>query len=77
MLQRSEIGRKRSKQSVYDAKKGKTFVTPQNRSYQFDYRIEGRKYIVILCYNNQRMQVSEVDYNRIDTDTLLKSMEIN
>lgn len=75
MFQRKEIGQYRSKQSVFEVKKGRTFVTPQNRSYQFDYRKEGAKYIIILNYKGLNMQVSEVDYNTIDTDILLQSMD--
>ncbi len=75
MFQRLELLKKRTKESVFEAKKGKTFVTPGNRSYQFDYRKEWRKYIIILMYKGIYMQVSEVDYNRIDTDILLKSID--
>ena len=76
MFQKSEVGKKRSKLSVLEAKKGGTFVTPQNRSYQFDFEKVGRKYIIIIIYKGERMQVSEVDYNRIPTDELLIAMEI-
>lgn len=75
MFQRSEVGKRRSKLSVMEAKKGHTFITPQRRSYIFDFEKVGNKYIVILIYKDKRMQVSEVDYNTIPTDTLLLAID--
>ena len=63
------------KDQILDARKGRTWVTPKNREYQIDRRKEGRKYIIILIYKGNRMQVSESDYNLIPTDTLLDAIE--
>jgi hypothetical protein len=75
MLQAKEIGKKRSKVSVLDAKKGRTFVTPKNRSYIFDYKKVGNKYIFIIEYKDYRMQVDESTFNRTDIDILIDAMQ--
>ena len=75
MLQAKEIGKRRSKVSVLDAKKGRTFVTPKNRSYIFDYTKVGNKYIFIIEYKDYRMQVDESTFNRTDIDTLIEVMQ--
>jgi len=75
MFQASEVGKRRSKLSVLEAKRGSTFVTPQNRRYGFDFEKVGNKYMVILIYREQRMRVTEVDYNRINTDVLLSAID--
>lgn len=75
MFQASEVGKRRSKLSVMEAKKGRSFMTPQNRSYVFDFEKIGNKYMVILIYKEQRMRVSEVDYNRTNTDVLLSAID--
>jgi hypothetical protein len=74
MKQINQIGKYTKKESVLLAKKGKTFVTPQNRTYVFDYEKIGNKYMFILCYNGYRMQVKEADFNRSNIDDLLAIM---
>jgi len=76
-LERSEIGKYRTKESVLKAKVGSTWITPNNREYQIEYRKEGRKYIIILLYRGGRMQVSETDFNNTPTDILLQAMDNN
>ena len=75
MFQSKEIGKKRSKVSVLDAKKGRTFVTPKNRSYIFDQKKVGNKYIFIIEYKDYRMQVDESTFNRTDIDTFIEVMQ--
>lgn len=67
--------KKPSKLAVLTAKQGKTFVTPNNKQYIFDFEKRGNKYIFIIEYKGKRMQVSEGDYNTINTDTLIEAME--
>jgi hypothetical protein len=75
MKQINQIGKYTKKENVLLAKKGKTFVTPQNRTYVFDYKKTGNKYMFIICYKGYRMQVKETDFNRSDIDDLLSVME--
>lgn len=75
MKQHNQIGKYTKKEEVLNAKAGRTFVTPKNREYTFDYRREGSKYIFILGYLGKRMQVRESDFNRQNTDDLLSLME--
>lgn len=75
MIQVNQIGKYRKKDSVLEAKRGETFVTPENREYIFDYRKEGRKYIFTLTYRGQKIQVSETDYNTTPMDTILKTID--
>lgn len=67
--------KKHKKEEVFQAQRGKSYVTPEGREYSFDYRKEGRKYIIILIYRGQRMQVKEPVFNMTPTDTLLEAME--
>ena len=75
MMQVNQIGKYRKKEAVLDAKKNRTWVTPQNKEYQFDYRKEGRSYIFILIYNGLKMQIKESDYNKHSIDDLLNIMK--
>jgi len=75
MIQINQIGKYHRKDTLLDAKKGRTFVTPKNKEYQFDYRKEGRSYIFILIYDGKRMQIKETDYNRHSIDELLEIMK--
>ena len=74
-MQVNQIGKYRKKEAVLDAKKNRTWVTPQNKEYQFDYRKEGRSYIFILIYNGLKMQIKESDYNKHSIDDLLNIMK--
>lgn len=75
MLQRSQIGKYYKKDEILDAKVGKTFVSPNNKEYSFDYRKEGRKYIMIVIFKGHRMQVKESDFNRFTIDELISVIE--
>lgn len=63
------------KLEVLTAKQGKTFITPKNREYIFDFEKRGNKYIFIIEYKGKRMQVSEKDYNITNIDVLIDAME--
>jgi len=71
MNQVSKHTKTTSKYEYFEAKKGRTFITPQNKTYVFDFRTEGRKYIIILNYMGYKMQVSESDFNLTNIDDLL------
>lgn len=75
MIQRNQVGKKRRKDDVLDAKKGRNWVTPKNRTYQFDYERVGNKYFYIIIYKGSRMKIPESDFNRTDIDSLLDSMD--
>lgn len=74
MKQKNQIGKTKTAEFL-DAKKGKTFVTPSGREYVFDYETVNRKTHVIIKYlgRNWRMPIS--DFNRINTDMILQSIE--
>ena len=75
MKQFNQIGKYTKKDDVLQAKAGRTFVTPENRSYIFDYTKHGNKYIFIIEYKNHRMQIKESDFNRTNIDDLLTIMD--
>jgi hypothetical protein len=79
MIQYNQVGKYKSKQSVLDAKKNRTFITPKGRTYMFDYFKDGRKYIFTLIYKGIRMNIKESDYNLTDIDDLIDAIikEIN
>lgn len=75
MFQVSEIGKYRKKESVLLAKVGKSFVRPSGKEYKFSgYEKHGRKYLFILEYLGNRVQVSEVQYNT-EIDNILLAVE--
>lgn len=57
------------------AKAGRTFITPANKQYVFDFTKEGSAYIFIIAYMGHRMRIKESDFNRLNIDDLLKTME--
>jgi hypothetical protein len=75
MKQVNQIGKYTKKDDVLMAKVGKTFVTPKNKEYIFDFLKEGRKYIFIINYLGYRMRISESDFNNTNIDDLLCSIE--
>lgn len=75
MLQKSQIGIYRKKDSVLQAKVGKIFISPQNREYIIDYEKIGRKYIFKITYKGNTMQVLEAVYNNTNIDSLLDAIE--
>lgn len=75
MKQFNQIGKRPKKDEVLNAKVGKTFVSPQNKSYSFDYEKRGNKYIYIIIYKGERMQVAESDFNKTPIDVLLTAIE--
>jgi hypothetical protein len=77
MKQINQIGKYTRKQEIIDAKRGRTFITPQNRSYVFDYNKVGTKYIFIINYLDKRWQITESDFNKTNIDDLLKSIELS
>jgi len=76
MKQHNQIGKYTKKEEVLNAKAGRTFVTPKNKEYVFNYRREVNKYIFIIAYNGRRMQIREGDFNKQNIDDLLSLMEI-
>jgi hypothetical protein len=75
MKQVNQIGKYTKKEDVLMAKSGKTFVTPNNKEYIFDFEKEGRKYIFVINYLGYRMRINESDFNRTNIDDLLCSIE--
>lgn len=75
MKQHNQIGKYTKKQDIFEAKKNRTFVTPNNREYQLDYEKIGNKYIIIIIYKGKRMQIKEQDYNCMPIDGLLIAIE--
>ena len=63
------------KDDVLMAQSGRTFVTPSNKEYVFDFIKEGRKYIFVINYLGYKMRINESDFNRTDIDNLLCSIE--
>ena len=70
-----EVGKKSKKDDILDAKVGRTWVTPKNRHYQFDYTKDGNKYIFIVIYKGHRMRCKESDFNKMNIDDLIDIME--
>jgi len=64
-----------NKEEVLSAISGKTFVTPNNKSYVFSYTKHGSKYIFCIEYKGYKMQIAESDFNRTKIDDLLCAME--
>lgn len=75
MKQVNQVGKYTKKDDVLTAKAGRTFVTPNNKKYVFDFTKEGRKYIFVINYLGYKMRISESDFNRANIDDLLCSME--
>jgi len=75
MKQSNQIGKYIKKDELLNAKAGKTFITPNNKKYIFDFTKEGRKYIFIINYLEYKMMISESDFNKTNIDDLLSSIE--
>lgn len=75
MKQVNQIGKYTKKLDRLLGKAGRTFVTPSNKEYIFDFIIEGKKYIFIINYLGYKMRISENDFNTTDIDILLQSIE--
>ena len=75
LKQNNKIGKRVKKDDFLAAKIGRTFVTPLNREFIFNYRKEGRKYIFILTYRGHNMQVKESEFNLMPIDDILKVMD--
>lgn len=75
MIQHNQVGKYKRKDAILDAKRGKTFVTPKNKSYVFDYTKRGAKYIYVVIYAGHRMQILESDFTKVSIDDLLDAME--
>ena len=75
MKQVNQIGKYTKKDDVLMAKAGRTFVTPNNKEYIFDFIKEGRKYIFVINYLSYKMRINESDFNRTNIDDLLCSIE--
>jgi len=74
MKQINQIGKYTKKQDKLDGKRGRTFITPKNRSYVFDYIKEGSKYIFIICYKDIRYQISEREFKQNNIDDLIDNI---
>ena len=78
MIQHNQVGKYRSKDSVLDAKVGKTIVLPSGKEYQFkEYRKEGRRYIFVITYKGNHCQILESDFNRTDMEVFLTQADID
>ena len=75
MKQVNQIGKYTKKDDVLMAKAGRTFVTPNNKEYIFDFTKEGRKYIFVINYLGYKMRINESDFNRTNIEDLLCSIE--
>lgn len=75
MKQFNQIGKYTKKEDFLNGKVGKTFITPQNKSYVFNYRKQGNIYIFIIDYKGKKMQLTESDFNKIPIDTLIETMD--
>jgi len=75
MKQHNQIGKYPKKELVLDGKKGRNFVTPKNKTYQFDYEKIGNSYNFIIIYMGKRMRMKESDFNKHNIDDILISIE--
>lgn len=75
MIQHNQIGKYRRKEDVLNAKRGKTFVTPNGEEYQLDYEKRGNKYIIIFIHRGIRMQVKEAEFNKTPIRHLILAIE--
>jgi hypothetical protein len=75
MNQISKNAKAPNKLAILTAKQGKTFITPNNKEYIFDFEKRNNKYIFIIEYKGKRMQVSEKDFNTTNIDVLIKAIE--
>lgn len=75
MKQANQIGKKTKKEQLFQAYAGRTFVTPCNKSYVFNYDKLGNKYTIVIGYMGQNWRISESDFNRNDIDVLLNGIE--
>lgn len=75
MKQHNQVGKKFSKDSILDAKVGRTFTSPSGKEYGFDYTKIGRKYTFVLIYKGARMQMTESQWNTSSIDQLIESIE--
>jgi hypothetical protein len=65
---------KTRKEDILNAKANKTFITPLNREYIFNYRKEGNKYIYIISFEGNSMQIKESDFNLNKIDILIDAI---
>ena len=65
---------KTRKEDILNSKANKTFITPLNREYIFNYRKEGNKYIYIISFEGNSMQIKESDFNLIKIDSLIDAI---
>jgi len=75
MKQHNQIGKYTKKEEVLSAKSGKTFITPNNKSYIFTYTKYDSKYIFCIEYKGYKMLITESDFNKTKIDDLLCTME--
>ena len=75
MKQVNQIGKYTKKEDVLNGKKGRSFITPKNRSYIFDYEKVGNIYHFIVVYDGGRFRMKESEFNRYNIDDLLDSIE--
>jgi len=64
MKQHNQIGKYTKKQDRLDAKKGRTFITPNNDEYTFD---EKQAAIIQQAQKHSKYAVSALLYDDIDT----------
>jgi hypothetical protein len=64
-----------TKQIILNQAKSKTHTSPKGRTYNFDWRKEGNKYIFTIAYGGYKMDIKEHDFNRSNIDILLETIE--
>jgi hypothetical protein len=75
MKQKNQIGKYIKKDDILNSKCNKTFVTPNNKEYTFNYRKEKRSYIFIINYKGYNCQIKESEFNTSNIDDILNSMD--
>lgn len=75
MKQFNQIGKRIKKDDFLNARRGRTFVSPQNKEYQLDYEKIGRIYHIVIIYLGKRWRMNEPDFNRSNINDILNSIE--
>lgn len=76
MIQHNQIGKRHKKNDILNAKKGRTYTTPEGRQYKIiDWYKIGRIYHIIVLYKETRANFKESDYNTTDLDYCFKQID--
>ncbi len=75
-MQHNQVGKYKKKESVLDARKGRTYLTPLNNQYTFiDYKKQGRQYVFKIEYKGKMYEISEKDYMHYTQDYILSKLK--